>query len=502
MPQVRVRQDGLSLRSGKKVSLFIQADAFSATGIPGTAVTTAATGGRFQGDPTALEDLTEMNASSRSAACEPGSRRAGAGRFSRELSAGTRFAGILLGAACLVPGLTIAQEYSVSDLPDEPAPIVVGEESLGDSVLVGDPVQGMPVLVGDPILEEQGGMPQDAAGQDLAVDPGQWNSTQSGDEAGISEYTVSDWGSNWGSVAAEKTRCPNWVAQVDALFLFLGNVPSRTLYINDATGASALNLTEANPAMSAAPRYAVIWNRDACRAFELNYFSVGSFYGISESIAPDGETFSSQNIGGAPFNDILGAGVETTSGIKSWEFNLRRNNGGSITWIGGFRWVQWNQQLFTAGVFDSGAGELLVDAYATETGNNLYGGQFGADMMLWNRGNRFKVNGLAKGGVYYNYQAFQRSSYLDGTTGEVSSIAAAKDTTSFVGEVGLVGEYRLTNWLSWRAGYTVFWLGGVANAANQLSLSDFSDPAAPTTSISPYSSVLLHGATTGLEARW
>jgi hypothetical protein len=461
-----------------------------------------------------LEDLTEMNASSRSAACESGSRRAGAGLFSRGLSAGTRFAGILLGAACLVPGLTIAQEYSVSDLPDEPAPIVVGEESLGDSVLVGDPdgagdsvlvgdpVQGMPVLVGEPILVEQGGMPQDATGQDLAVDPGQWNSTQSGDEAGISEYTVSDWGSNWGSVAAEKTRCPNWVAQVDALFLFLGNVPSRTLYINDATGASALNLTEANPGMSAAPRYAVIWNRDACRAFEINYFSVGSFYGVADSIAPDGETFSSQNIGGAPFNDILGAGVETTSGIKSWEFNLRRNNGGSITWIGGFRWVQWNQQLFTAGAFDSGAGEILVDAYATETGNNLYGGQLGADMMLWNRGNRFKVNGLAKGGVYYNYQAFQRSSYLDGTTGEVASIAAAKDTTSFVGEVGLVGEYRLTNWLSWRAGYTVFWLGGVANAANQLSLSDFSDPAAPTTSISPYSSVLLHGATTGLEARW
>jgi len=42
----------------------------------------------------------------------------------------------------------------------------------------------------------------------------------------------------------------------------------------------------------------------------------------------------------------------------------------------------------------------------------------------------------------------------------------------------------------------------VANAANQLSLSDFSDPAAPTTSIRPYSAVLLPGATTGLEARW
>jgi hypothetical protein len=111
------------------------------------------------------------------------------------------------------------------------------------------------------------------------------------------------------------------------------------------------------------------------------------------------------------------------------------------------------------------------------------------------------VNGVAKGGVYYNYQSYQRSLIFSEQAGLEGQLAATKDTTSFVGEVGLTGEYRITNWLSWRAGYTLFWLGGIATPANQLALSDFTtDP--PTTGISPYSSVLLHGATTGLEARW
>jgi hypothetical protein len=152
------------------------------------------------------------------------------------------------------------------------------------------------------------------------------------------------------------------------------------------------------------------------------------------------------------------------------------------------------------GGFDDG-GVLGLDFYGVETGNNLYGGQLGADLMLWNRGDRIRINGLAKGGVYYNYQAWQRTQILSESALLDTTVAASKDTTSFLGEVGLVGEYRIFDWLSWRAGYTVLWLGGVANAANQLARADFAvDP--PTTGISPYSSVLLHGATTGLEARW
>lgn len=319
------------------------------------------------------------------------------------------------------------------------------------------------------------------------------------DESGASEYTISDgWLPQMASGPAP--RHERWTAQIDALFLFMGNVPNRPLYIDDATGRTVLDVKDAPPAMSAAPRYALMWHRDECRAFELNYFSVGAFQGLAEAFAQPGQTFSSVGLGGVPFNDVLGAGLETTSGIKSWEFNLRKRGGGPVTWIAGFRWVEWTQQLVTADVFDNG-GVPGFDVYGVETGNNLYGGQLGADVMLWNRGDRIRINGLAKGGVYYNYQAWQRSRILSESALLDAVVGTTKDTVSFVGEVGLVGEYRIFDWLSWRAGYTVWWLGGVANAANQLARSDFTvDP--PTTGISPYSSVLLHGATTGLEARW
>ncbi len=374
------------------------------------------------------------------------------------------------------------QEYVVGDLPET----VAGP----DNALVGLP------------LEAPLDMPPHAA-IDTPLDApagGPLVESENFEESGASEYVISD-GLLPAMGGGDPARCPRWTAQIDALFLFMGNVPNRTLYIDDATGAQALGLSDAPPGMSAAPRYSLTWHRDACRAFELNYFAVGSFHGIGQAVAPDGSTFSSEGLGGVPFNDVVGAGVEQTSGIKSWEFNLRRSNGGPITWIAGFRWVEWTQQLLVGDVFVDTFGIPGIDAYTTKTGNNLYGGQLGADMMLWNRGDRIRINGLAKGGVYYNYQAWQRSQILSESALLDTAVAASKDTVSFVGEVGLVGEYRLTNWLSWRAGYTVFWLGGVANAANQLALTDFAvDP--PTTSVSPYSSVLLHGATTGLEARW
>jgi len=58
---------------------------------------------------------------------------------------------------------------------------------------------------------------------------------------------------------------------------------------------------------------------------------------------------------------------------------------------------------------------------------------------------------------------------------------------------------RLTDWLSWRAGYSLLWLSGVATSADQLSRTTFTPP---TATINTHGSVLLHGVTTGLEARW
>jgi hypothetical protein len=310
------------------------------------------------------------------------------------------------------------------------------------------------------------------------------------------EYVVGDLPQ---SVCCPGTRCPRWTAQVDALFLWQTNIPSRVLYIDKDSTLPVLNANEAMPAVSVAPRYALIYHRDACRALEINYFQVQSFAGAAA--VGEGGTYEPYNLPGGIFDDILAAQVNTTAGIKSLEFNLRKSDGGIVNWIAGFRWVEWNQRMSITDVNEATSpGALGIDTYQIDTGNNLYGAQFGADMMIWNASRAIKVNGVAKGGIFYNHQAYQTTTLGgDQNVFDTASLTATDDAPSFVGEVGVNAEYALTNWLSWRAGYTLFWLAGVATPANQLSVSQFD---VSQTGINSYSSVLLHGVTTGLEARW
>ena len=139
----------------------------------------------------------------------------------------------------------------------------------------------------------------------------------------------------------------------------------------------------------------------------------------------------------------------------------------------------------------------------TNVGNNLYGGQVGADMRLWNRGGNWRINGIGKAGIFYNSASFQRSTagFVTATGDDypLGTVAATADQTAFFGEVGLNSTYWITNWLAWRAGYTVMWAAGVAVAPEQFPLNSFGDG---TASINTNGSVLLHGVTTGIEARW
>ena len=121
-------------------------------------------------------------------------------------------------------------------------------------------------------------------------------------------------------------------------------------------------------------------------------------------------------------------------------------------------------------------------------------------LMLW-QGNiasgPFTVNGIGKAGAFYN-NAYQRTSYTDPA---FTAAAATADRIAFFGELGVNGNLRLTDWLSWRLGYSLFWLSGVAVPANQLSTTNLA-AVPPAATINANGSVLLHGVTTGLEARW
>jgi hypothetical protein len=296
--------------------------------------------------------------------------------------------------------------------------------------------------------------------------------------------------------------CPTWEAQVDALFLWQGNLPSRPLFVDSVSGATALDANQLYAPAAIAPRYSFIYNRDQCRAIEVNYFQVWGFNGqelLGAQLDPAGDgVYEQSNLVTPPFNSIAGAVVTSSAHIQSFEVNLRRTDGGMIQWISGFRWLEWGQQLTISDVAVQGGGIVGGDIIDVNTLNSLYGWQWGGDMMLWNAGRWLRVNGIGKAGVYYNHQAAQNTYYND-FFDPANTFSGADDTVSFVGETGINASLALTNWLSWRAGYTCFWLGGVATPARQLGLTNVT---AGTTSVNTNGSVFLHGVTTGLEARW
>jgi hypothetical protein len=292
--------------------------------------------------------------------------------------------------------------------------------------------------------------------------------------------------------------CPKWQIQVDALMLWQGAIPSRPLYLDSATSATAIDANDLQTPVTIDPRYAILYNVDDCRAMEVNYFNLSGFEG--EAVTPvTAGGYEMNDLAGLNFGDLDVATAQSQASIKSLEFNFRRRGWGEIQWISGFRWLEWNQQLTMTDEYQMPAPGL--DVITVGTLNNLYGWQWGGDLMLWNRGDRLRVNGVAKAGVYYNHQAGQVTSYTTDRAAP-TGVGDADDTVAFVGETGIMASYSLTNWLSLRMGYTFFWLGGVATPADQLANTTVDPGLTPDAKVSPYGSVLLQGVQTGVEVRW
>ena len=290
---------------------------------------------------------------------------------------------------------------------------------------------------------------------------------------------------------------PRLTFQAEAILLWQGNLSNRPLLSDSLTNVPAVNANQLYAPVSVGPRIGLFVHIDNETTIEANYLTVYNFN--SETLTAAGSNqYAMDNLAGMTFADVDTVMTSTSGSFKSVEINWRRWNQGTVTWLNGFRWVEWNQTL---GITDnySGSGTGGSDALSVATGNDLYGAQTGLDILLWNAGGRIKFNGIGKAGVYYNYKAYQRTALLGDRV--VGDFAAAADQTSFVGEIGVNGSVQITQWLSWRMGYNFFWLSGVAVPASQLSLVNQPAPN-DTATINTHGSVLLHGVTTGLEARW
>jgi len=195
---------------------------------------------------------------------------------------------------------------------------------------------------------------------------------------------------------------------------------------------------------------------------------------------------------------------EYDSDLHSAEINLRSQRNDWLTVLGGFRWVELQENLNYERNFDSLG---LRPAFDLErdgrTQNHMYGGQIGADLLVWDRCGPFTVNTDMKAGIYSNLAKSnsrrERRIFDDFVTSE------RERHTAFLGELGITASYQLTENLSVRGGYQMVWIEGVALAGNQPVesplLVDYGDYG-HFGDLDTSGSLFYHGGTVGGEFRW
>ncbi|NCA10747.1 hypothetical protein EBR56_02885 [bacterium] len=294
---------------------------------------------------------------------------------------------------------------------------------------------------------------------------------------------------------------PLWSGRAEALLLWRQSPQGLVLFEN-AGGGTALNADQLGSGMAAGPRFTLFRHTGDDGAIEFNYLRVQTFEASRTlPLTAGGYLQTSHGIYCCP-SDIPLDGVATSlsSSLQSFELNRRFPTTGGWQWLTGFRWVEWREAI---GIGTSAVDGVVRETFASSTFNDLYGWQAGADSILYGLGGPFRIEGLGKAGLYYN-NAVQTSLRTTNATEPPAELGVSTQIgqAAFVGEVGLTAVYDVCDWLSIRAGYAAFWLGGLAQAPNQLFEQDLcpGNPIAGRTDTG--GSVWIQGITLGLEARY
>jgi len=169
----------------------------------------------------------------------------------------------------------------------------------------------------------------------------------------------------------------------------------------------------------------------------------------------------------------------------------------SFNWLFGLRWAGLNETADLNVQTDPGE---PFSAYSVTTSSQLIGPQIGIkERRQWNN---WAVEGWAKTMLAGTFL----SSYADPITSPLAPgleyRPAREDNevgVGFVADLNYSVARRLGEHWWLRVGYNLIWVTGVALAPNQF---DFTDTSASGSRLVGGSSVFLHGANLGVEARW
>ena len=278
------------------------------------------------------------------------------------------------------------------------------------------------------------------------------------------------WEVNAGGVALTRTR------------------PQSSQIIRQATtpNATLLDASDINFDWAIGPDISIVRRLCDCRAFQavdFRYFGVWNVQGNRDTNPDTAWQFPNTTVFGAT---SVSTSYETQ--LHSVELNVLRDSPlCRLTWLAGFRWVQLKDDLDNGVLIETTA----RNRYDYRTENNLYGGQVGAMIRLLDTCGPLQITLVPKAGIY---ATTVRNEYT------APAIAASNrdDRASFVGDVGVLATYCVTEHLSVQGGYQLLWVDGVAVGGSQ--------PAAlnPNTQegINSSGSAFYHGATAGVTFCW
>ena len=305
---------------------------------------------------------------------------------------------------------------------------------------------------------------------------------------------------------------PVWTGRVEALMLWRDAPQSAPLYdfVDPETGdpaGRALGASDFSSGMAAGPRFSIFRHTGDMGAIEFNFLRVQSFT-ATRSLGPlENGYFDTQPRGLyccdslTPRNAVDGL---LSSSFQSAEVNRRFPTDGRIGWLMGFRWVEWNDGLGLQSLTVPELSPAYTNSYLTRTSNDLYGLQIGADSILYGPGRPFRIEGIGKAGIFYNdaSQSSRFSTTNPTVDPDVLAVSTSTGRAAFVGELGVTGVYDLTERISLRAGYTIFWLGGLAMAPAQFNVNKLCPENPIMGATDTGGSVVVQGISLGLEGRW
>lgn len=291
---------------------------------------------------------------------------------------------------------------------------------------------------------------------------------------------------------------PRWTVHVGALFLHRSD-PTPGVLVTDSFAPGGNVVLDANQF-----DFGTAWGIEASvirhNAFGTAWNVEGRYFGInnwSATVGPIASPGGTVVQYGTPIGNVFFPGTisgDFSSQLQSFELNGRRFVTEWLQVLAGVRHLELDERGLTL-LQDIGPGLNLATHQIAAT-NQLWGFQLGVDGRLARVG-RLELSSFAKLGIYGN--SMDNAVMVTQNVGPAFASSASDTAAAFVGELGFVAQYQVTERWSVRATYQMLWLDSVALASNQIAVSD---PAIGTATVDRGGDLFYQGGFIGAQFNW